>query len=77
MQLQISKLELLICPSGSEGESLDAEKNTDTITLISVVSLPSSHFMKNCGNREVQPAQSLPPCAQKHVFDECFSLPVP
>lgn len=29
---------------------------------------------KNGRNREVQPVQLSPPCAQQHVFDDCFSL---
>lgn len=48
------------------------------INLIAVVFLPlDTHFMKNCRNREVQPVQFLPPCAQEHVFDDWFSLLVP
>lgn len=35
------------------------------------------YSMKNCRNREVQPVQFLPPCAQEHVSDDWFSLLVP
>lgn len=43
------------------------------IALTAVISLPlDTHFMKNCRNKEVQPVQFLPPCAEEHVFDDWF-----